>query len=371
MSANLARPTAVRGLRLSWRRRLVYIAIAVAGAFVVVTAVFVALDVYVHRKVQYEAGVNVWGYRGDVVGRKRAGEQRIVALGGSTVFGYGLPWNESWPYYLEQKIAANAASATHRVSVVNLGIPTDSARTFVSTLDDYEYLEPDIAMFYEGYNDLGLDANPPKNSTNPAVSHYLAWRHQSPIFRWTGYFPILPLALNEKASIMLHGRAAADGEVAFRPDLATRTTAGAMKSAADITVALERRLGKLTDTDVRRSSTVDVGCGRWSQYCGAIEEAVQRALARRERVVVITQPYFSDLHVDQQHALATMMTARFGSDPRVRYINLGKLIDIRDTSVVYDGLHLTAVGNERVAEALLPTTLEMLGAPAALDAKAK
>ena len=103
MSAILARrPAAVRGLRLSWRRRLVYIAIAVVGVFVVVTAVLVALDVYVHRKVQYEAGVNVWGYRGDVVGRKRDGEQRIVALGGSTVFGYGLRWNESWPYYLEQ-----------------------------------------------------------------------------------------------------------------------------------------------------------------------------------------------------------------------------------------------------------------------------
>ena len=372
MSAILARrPAAVRGLRLSWRRRLVYIAIAVAGVFILATAMLVALDIYVHRKVQYEAGVNVWGYRGDPVGRKKPGETRIMVLGGSTVFGYGLPWNESWPYYLEQKIAANEASTAHRVSVVNLGIPTDSARTFVSTLDDYAYLEPDIAMFYEGYNDLGLDANPPKNSTNPAVSHYLAWRHQSPIFRWTGYFPILPLALNEKASIMLHGRAGADGEVAFRPDLATRTTAGAMKSAADISVALERRLGKLTDTDVRRSQTVDAGCGRWSQYCGAIEEAVQRALARRQRVVVITQPYFSDLHVDQQHALATMMTARFGSNSGVRYVNLGTLIDMHDTSVVYDGLHLTAVGNERVAQALLSTTLEMLLAPATLDAKAK
>jgi hypothetical protein len=352
---------------LSWRRRAAYVAVAFAGAAVLTGAVVTALDIYVHHRVQYEAGVNVWGYRGDVVGRKRPGETRVIALGGSTVFGYGLPWNESWPYYLEQKIAVRRRGAGP-VSVVNLGIPTDSARTFVSTLDDYAYLSADIAMFYEGYNDLGLDLHPPKNSTNPAVPHYLAWRHQSPIFRWTGYFPILPLALNEKAAILLHGRAGAagadgaGGDVAFRPDLATRTTAAAMKSAADISVALERRLGSLTDTVARPSQITDKGCGRWSQYCGAIEDAVQHALARGQRVVVITQPYFSDLHVDQQRALAAMMAQRFGSDRRVRYVDLGRLLDLRDPAVAYDGMHLVASANARVADALVPAVMDLLPA---------
>ena len=84
------------------------------------------------------------------------------------------------------------------------------------------------------------------------MSHYLAWRHQSPVFRWTGYFPIFPLALNEKASILLHGRFGSEEEVRFRPDLATRATAAAMQQAADIGVSLERRLGKLTDVDVQK-----------------------------------------------------------------------------------------------------------------------
>jgi len=356
-------PPASRRPRLSRARRVAYSVVAFVAVACVSTSAVAALDVYLHHRVQYEAGVNVWGYRGDVVGSKDAGETRILALGGSTVFGYGLPWNESWPYYLEQKIAVKRhEQSAGPVTVVNLGIPTDSARTFVSTLDDYAYLRADIAMFYEGYNDLGLDANPPKNSTNPAVPHYLAWRHQSPIFRWTGYFPILPLALNEKASILLHGRAGAEGEVAFRPDLATRTTAAAMKSAADISVALERRLGKITDTGVRKSQTTDPGCGRWSEYCGAIEEAVQHALSRHLGVVVITQPYFSDLHVDQQRALASMMTARFGSDARVHYVNLGRLLNLRDPSVAYDGMHLVAAANSRVADALLPTVLRLLPA---------
>lgn len=346
--------------RLTRRRRLTFIAVTFASIVIGLGLVLTAIDVYVHHKVQYDAGVNVWGYRGDPVGKKGPGETRIIVLGGSTAFGYGLRWNESWPYYLEQTIAAGHSSH-EPVTVVNLGIPTDSARTFVSTLEDYEYLDADIVMFYEGYNDLGLDTNPPKNTTNPAVSHYLAWRHQSPIFRWTGYFPILPLVLNEKAGLMLHGREGAPGEVRFRPDVATRTTAAAMRSAADIGVALERRLGQLTEVGVRRSQKLEMGCGiDWAVYCGAVEDAVVHVLEHHRRAVVITQPYFSDLHVRQQSALATMMATRFGSNPHVRYVNLGRLIDMRDRSIAYDGLHLVAGGNKKIAGQLAPVVLDLI-----------
>jgi lysophospholipase L1-like esterase len=353
----------VKPVTLSRRRKLAFIAVAFVVVAALSASAVTALDIYLHHRVQYTAGVNVWGYRGDVVGRKRPGETRIIVLGGSTAFGYGMSWNESWPYYLEQKIAAGH-QLSRPLSVVNLGIPTDSARTFVATLNDYAYLNADVAMFYEGYNDLGLDTNPAKNSTNPAVSHYLAWRHQSPIFRWTGYFPIFPLVLNEKAALLMHGRVgpAGDGagEVVFRPDLATRTTAAAMKEAADIGVAVERRLGKLTDTISEKSQMQEAGCGRWSQYCGAIQEAVEYALAHRQLAVVITQPYISDLHIEQQRALADMMRRHFSSEPRVRYIDLGRLIDLRDQAIAYDGIHLVASGNERIADALVSDIVALI-----------
>ncbi len=350
-------------MTLTWRRRLVYASAAIAAVFVFSFAALLALDVYLHHRVQDSAGVNVWGYRGAPVGRKKPDEVRVLAIGGSTAFGYGLPWNQSWPYYLEDLLNADrrAHDLAGRVTVVNLGIPTDSARTFVATLNDYAYLRGDLAIFYEGYNDLGLDTNPPKNTTNPAVSHYLAWRHQSPIFRWTGYFPIFPLVLNEKASLLLHGRiGASEDDVRFRPDLAKRATAAAMKEAADIGVSLERRLGTLTDVAVQKSQLTDAGCGRWSEYCGAVRDAVQHALAHGQRAIVVTQPYVSDLHVDQQRALAAMLTRQFGGDSRVRYVNLGRLLDIRDPHVAYDGLHLVATANRRVAEALLTAVSDML-----------
>src|ERR1043166_6303354 len=142
-------------VKLSRRRKVAYVVVACVAIVCVAASILLALDIYVHHRVQYDAGFNIWGYRGDPVGRKHAGETRIIVLGGSTAFGYGLRWYESWPYYLEQKI--RRAHAGGAVTVVNLGIPTDSARTFVSTLDDYAYLDADIVMLYEGYNDLGFD----------------------------------------------------------------------------------------------------------------------------------------------------------------------------------------------------------------------
>src|SRR5690349_12048018 len=109
-------------------------------------AVLLALDVYARHRAS-DFGLNAWGYRGPAVARKQAGELRIAALGGSTVFGYGLPWTEAWPHYLEQQLAA--ARRDRAITVVNLGVPRDSARTFFATLDDYAYLGPDVVIFYE------------------------------------------------------------------------------------------------------------------------------------------------------------------------------------------------------------------------------
>jgi hypothetical protein len=79
-----------------------------------------------------------------------------------------------------------------------------------------------------------------------------------------------------------------------------------------------------------------------------------------QRVLVVTQPYLSDLHVDQQRALESSLQRQFGSDSGVRYVNLGRLVDLRDPGRAYDGLHLTAIGNQKVAAALAPAVLEMM-----------
>jgi len=195
------------------------------------------------------------------------------------------------------------------------------------------------------------------------VTNYLTWRHQSPIFRWTGYLPILPLVLNEKAMSLMHGgdlnAAYESREIVFRPGLATRMTAGALKATADLEQALERRFGRLTDSAASASTAYDATSGRWAQYCGAVQAAVRKARQHSQTVIVVTQPYLSDLHVDQQRALALSLEREFGGDSRVRYVNLGRTVNLRDPQLAYDGLHLTAAGNQQLAAALAPAVLEM------------
>jgi hypothetical protein len=336
---------------LSRRRKIVFALVAatlVAGATLLVLA---AADVYVHWRTQDVAGVNVWGYRGAPVGAKRDGERRIVMLGGSTAFGWGLPSHEAIPAYLEQRLNA---SGRGRYSVVNLGAPGQGAYGFAVDLEDYAYLDYDIVCLYEGYNDLTA-------VTMRGTSNYLLWRRESPVYRWTGYYPILPLVLREKADVMLGQGAAGDGRARFEPGATTRAAAGAMRAVSALTEQLGGRPGGLTATPA--NVAVDDQCiDAWQRYCGSVRAAIDWALTRDKMVLVVTQPYLTDAHVEQQANLAVMVRARYGADPRVRYLDLGRAIDMRDRAIAYDGLHLVARGNDTIAEHLAPAVLEMAAA---------
>jgi hypothetical protein len=158
------------------------VTLGLAAGLLITTAV----DVYLHRRVQNLGGVNVWGYRGPVIGKKQMGDRRIVALGGSTAFGYGLPWNESGRTTSSGSYGSKPPS--HHYSVVNLGAPAQGAFGFRYDLEDYAYLRYDAAILYEGYNDLG-DRDLPEAVPARTGPNYFLWRRESPVFRLTGYLP--------------------------------------------------------------------------------------------------------------------------------------------------------------------------------------
>ena len=318
-------------------------------------AALVLTDAYLHFRVQNQAGVNVWGYRGPVVGRKKPGDIRIVAIGGSTAFGYGLPWNESWPFYLDEFL--NTAPASGRYQVINLGAPGQGAYGFSFDLTDYAYLQYDVAILYEGYNDLG---RPMAFDPTPGVVNHYLWRRQSPVYRMTGYFPVLPLVFREKAMALRAGGdldAAYRGEVHFKPGLAAATTASVLTSAARITDAIGERLGGLSPGVALSHDPIDTTT--WTSYTDSVVAATAGARARGVRVVVVTQPYVSDAHVAQQRALAAALESRFRGDRGVRYVNLGEAVDLQDRSVAYDGLHLVARANRTIASRLVETVREI------------
>lgn len=341
------------------RRKIVFALVAMGLSIFVSLGVLLAADIYVHRKFEDSGGVNIWGYRGPTVGRKRVGERRVVVLGESTAFGYGVRWHEAFPVALERLLhQPQAGTVPRKVSVVNLAYHNDGAHSFRYTLADYAYLDYDVAILYTGYGDLAYFQNFETSNLNVE-------RRTSAIFRRTGYFPMLPLVMREKAmAIRYNGRLedAYQGKVTvFRPSLAQRSVASVLQAAADVGTTLDRHMG-----ETRRSGheshgvnpvlvdTAAVQCGAYTGYCGELYLAVKSVLDSGKRVLVVTQPYFSETHKEQQFLLTEYLRRRFAGSTRLGFVNLGTALNLRDPALAYDGMHLTVAGNGVIAQALVP-----------------
>jgi len=345
-------------MALSRRRKLLFALAAVAGAIGMTSGVLLAVDVYLHGRYERSAGFNVWGYRGAPVGKKKPGEYRVVVLGGSAAYGYGVTADEAISAALARLLRRRAPSSLF--TVANLAYNNEGAYSFRTTLQDYRWLDYDLAFLYEGYNDLS-----PR--TNVQV-----FRHDSPVFRLTGYMPIFPIVFKEKAAAMLSGGDPGalyrkDPKTVFQASLATKVGASVLTATADVARSLEAQLGRVTPEPAGR---VDVdpqsGCAtRWSAYCQSIGAAVETARSMGAQVLVGTQPYLklddgiTDTHESQQAALREFLARRFGSDRDVQYVNLGRVVDLEDPSLSFDHMHLRTAGNARIAAALLEPVLEL------------
>jgi hypothetical protein len=327
---------------ISRTRLVLFTLLTTALAFVVLIGVLFGVDLWLHRRFEPMAGLNTRGYRGPVVGPKQPGEIRVVVAGGSTVLGYGLGWDEAFPHQLE--VALNrTAPADRRYSVVNLGYNNEGAYSFRFTLEDFEYLDYDAAILYEGYNDL-----------SPPIKNKQVIRRQSMVYRLTGYFPMLPFIASEKAMQLRYGdiRAAYRGDtVVFRPGLVDRTKAAALEGSIAIQKALDRNLGSAPEADPMSAGG---SCGPiWSFYCDSVAAAVDYLRAEGKPALVVTQPLMNDRHRDQQSELAQLLHERYGGDPHVIRVDLSGAVNLKDPALCWDGAHLTREGYAIIAESLV------------------
>jgi hypothetical protein len=349
-------------LRRSPRRTAAFIALAAALALAVSLGGMLAVDVVLHGRFVKTGGVNVWGYRGPVLPRKAAGERRVVVVGGSSAFGYGVSWQEAIPARLDAKLNARGRG---RYSVVNLAYNNEGAYSFRYTLEDYLYLDYDAAILYEGYNDLMGD---------PAAPNMSVFRRESPIFRLTGYLPILPIVFREKAAALLHGgdinqlyiESRTGKRVVFDASVADRVKAGALNAAASFGDAIDRELGTLSP-HARPSIDTPAASGcryPWAEYCQSVLNGVDFALAHGKRVLVVTQPYLLGQsrvrHRQQQEALVGALRRRYAARHEVEYFDAGPIVDVANPALSFDRMHLTAPGNDRVATALVSPVVDLL-----------
>jgi hypothetical protein len=322
------------------RRFLLFAVVTSSMAFVLTVGVVFAVDLWLHHRFEKSAGLNIRGYRGPVVGRKQHGEVRLVVVGGSTVLGYGLDWDEAFPHQLE--VALNrSATAERRYSVINLGYNNEGAYSFRFTLEDYASLEYDAAILYEGYNDL-----------SPPIKNRQVIRRQSVVFRMTGYFPILPFIAAEKAMQLRYGDIRAGyrgGKTVFKPGMIDRTTAGAIEGSLAVQKSLERQLG---GSPIADPTSVNGGsCGPiWSFYCDSVAAGIDYLRSKGKPAIVVTQPFMNDRHRAQQTELRRMLATRYAVDRDVVAVDLSGALSLKDLTLCWDGEHLTREGYAIIAE---------------------
>lgn len=274
--------------RLGW--------VAAVTAVVLLLAATVMADAALHHRSELTTGVNKWGYRGPAAATKHPGEIRIAVLGGTTAFGGKVPWDETFPFYLQRNLGQGwrRLHVPDAVSIVNLATPQDGVTSFVHTLRDYAYLDPDIVLFVIDHSTAQASAGE-------------SWRRRSPIFRRTGYLPLLTHAWWKMFETPPAGQA------------------------------------------------IDV-----SAFCEDVVQAVQEVVAGKGHAIVVTAPYQSDDDRERQHRLAEHLTNRFGSDRHVTYLNLGTYVDVSNPAMSSAAGHLTARGNDEIAERLTDPVLQAM-----------
>jgi len=318
------------------KKRIVFKFLSVLFSTLTCISILASIDLYLH----YKHGINLRGYRGPSLGRKQPGERRVAILGGSTTWGFGLRAGQDFPAQLQRMLTQSTEpQRPSSINVLNLGFNNDGAYSFKYTLKDYEYLDYDAVVLYSGYNDL--------NEPN-----FYIYRHRSPVFVWTGFLPLLPSLTVDKLTVWSRRLTGNDKKAIFQtPDL----------KKIDTPSELQKQLGPLTQNGTSNDRSGGASCPpEWQFYCEQISETADLALKQGKRVLIVTEPYISNGHVAQQQALRNMLGSRFAGQPGLRYLNLGRTVDLRDGSLCWDGMHLTEEGNRQIAQAMAPAVTELV-----------
>src|SRR5579872_4366762 len=193
------------------------------------------------------------------------------------------------------------------------------------TLEDYAGLGIDLVILYEGYNDLA-----------PTGINTQVYRRESVVFRLTGYYPLLPLVLHEKVMALRYGgdlAAAYKGKgrpVVFHQTTGQQAAIGALAAAEKVSDSLAEQFGRLSPEGVAAAAPRTDEAHVVAAYVEHVSDAVRWARAHNIRAIVVGQPFISDAHVRQQGALAAALASAFAGDAGVRYISLGRAIDLHD-----------------------------------------
>ena len=121
---------------------------------------------------------NPHGYRGSLVEvARRANTLRILCLGGSTTYGWGVDRpDQAYPARLERALAAQPPGDYHDVEVINAGLPWGTSAELLTHYHfKFHYYRPDWVVIHTGLNDAQAFDSP---YYQPDYDH---WRRHMPV----------------------------------------------------------------------------------------------------------------------------------------------------------------------------------------------
>ena len=293
-------------MKLSRSVLIAFVAEAVAFSAVAL----VSLDLYAHKRVENMAGWNIWGYRGPVAHEKQPNEIRFVVIGGTRAFALGMPATWTPATVLRQQVMLVTDQRGGRLRpVVSLTLARPGALpgSYAATLAHFAYLRPDYICIYD---DLGVGGSPLPAET-------------SGVYARTGYWPILPLVLQEKG----------------------------MRTIGSALARVDRAMARPSATS---------GSGDPAHYVTDMLAAVQAALERARGVVVVLSPAEESFQAANRAALRPRLDEMLSRVPTLRVVDLSSEPALRDPSQRLDGWNYGGDAVAVAAKAITPAMLELI-----------
>ena len=282
----------------------------VAEAAVFAAVALVALDLYAHKRVENVAGWNIWGYRGPVAHEKQPNEIRFVVIGGTRAFALGMPATWTPATILRQQVMLVTDQRGGRLRpVVSLTLARPGAlpASYAATLAHFGYLRPDYICIYD---DLGAGGSPLPAET-------------SGFYARTGYWPILPLVLQEKGMRTIGSALARIDRVMARPSASPAS-------------------------------------GDPAHYVNDMLDAVHAALEHARGVVVVLSPAEEPFQAANRAALGPRLDEMLARDPRLKVVDLSREPALRDPSLRLDNWNYGGDAVASAAKAITPAMLELI-----------
>lgn len=292
------------------------------GIFLSIIILIYAADRVVGNKFnKVYAGWNSEGYRGIKKSKKENGFKRIVTVGGSTTFGYGTRYDESWPFLLEKQFLNNQI----KIDVANLGHLYQGIWAIRKDLIHYNYLDYDYVIFYNGYND-----------TNPNEIQKGSARHYNPIFKLFGYLPILDTYIYEKMVKILYGNL--DLFYANKTKNNHQASFSLDKNNNPVRKQIQKK--QINSNKITNEKTP------YESYVNEYKKTFEYLLENKKKIIFIHQPKLKNHDKIQKREINNFLK----SFPEVIQLKYTELIDLSDLTISRDYMHLTPKGNHILAK---------------------